>query len=85
MAGTRNVTVGPEVWTRIASAAGEGDTMKVAGSGPFVLAITLGRSDAAPEFSTSLGHRVSGDIELPLVGRQHLWASAATSTTLTVT
>lgn len=84
MAATQNFTVGP-AWVRIASGRHEGQLVKVEGSGPFYICTTVGVATMPPELAPLRGHPVSGVIDLPLVGQQHLWASAQTSTQMTVT
>lgn len=85
MATTQNFPVGAGAWVRIASARPDGQVVKVQGAAQFVLAVTVGHKDEAPEFAPLSGHRFTTIADLPIVGKQHLWASSATSQTLTVT
>ncbi|ABL71823.1 hypothetical protein [Paracoccus denitrificans] len=84
MATTHNFTVGNS-WTRIASGRADGQVVKVEGAGQFNLAVTVGAKSIPPDIPPQTGHRVTGKTDLPLVAAQHLWASAATPTNLTVT
>ena len=84
MAVTKNFTIGPGSWTRIASGHGDGSIVKVDG-GPFVLAVTVGKASVLPEIPVLAGHRFDATAEIPIVAAQHLWACASTSTQITVT
>ncbi|QRZ13757.1 hypothetical protein JWJ88_03580 [Paracoccus methylovorus] len=84
MATTQNFTVSNS-WTRIASGRADGQVVKIEGAGPFNLAVTVGSKSIPPTIAPLTGHRIDGTTDLPLVAAQHLWASAATSTNLTVT
>ena len=84
MAVTKNFTIGPGLWTRIASGHGDGSIVKVDG-GPFVLAVTVGKASVPPEIPVLSGHRFDDSAEITIVGAQHLWACATTSRIITVT
>lgn len=85
MATTRNFTANSAAWTLIASGRGDGQTVKVEGTAPFVLCVTVGPASAIPDLPALTGHRIDALADVPLVARQHLWASASAPTQLTVT
>lgn len=85
MATTRNFTVNSTAWTLIASGRGDGQAVRVEGSGPFILCVTVGKAAAIPDLPALTGHRIDAVADVPLVARQHLWASASAPTQLTVT
>lgn len=85
MAETRNFTINSTGWTLLASGRSESQAVRVQGGAPFTLAVTVGAADVRPSLPPATGHRVSTSIDFPLVSRQHLWASAAAPTSITVT
>ncbi|WP_313353274.1 hypothetical protein [Paracoccus sp. (in: a-proteobacteria)] len=61
---------------RVPDLAGDGQVVKIEGAGPFNLAVTFG-SKSIPHHRAA--HWIDGNMELPLVAAQYLWANAGYS------
>lgn len=84
MAVTKRYSIGP-AWVQIARGRDRGEVVQVQTNAPIVLAVTVGRNPDPPALPVGTGHRVNATDSIPLVGTQHLWASALAPAQITVT